>query len=300
MLAVAGQAFDSPAHFFEIKWDGYRAAAMVEGGGVRLMSRGGLDLVERYPSLSDLRALPGGLVLDGELVAFKDGKPDFESIQKMSRSTVTGQKIGQRGGGGPVTLRFVAFDVLYQAFDSRMDLPFADRRRHLEDLLAGPARCPSLVLSEGVAANGRSLYASACAQGLEGVVGKKLSSPYAPGKRNGAWIKAKRRVRIQAVVIGYIEKAGGDFQSLLVASSGLPGEEGGPLRYVGRVGSGFTGETRDKLLQGLAARRRARPLVACPERGAWVEPGLYCTVSYAEMTTAGLLRAPVFEGLIEE
>jgi bifunctional non-homologous end joining protein LigD len=285
MLAVTGQAFDSPSHFFEIKWDGFRAAAMVENGSVRLMSRKGLDLVPRYPSLSSLSCLPPGCALDGELVAFHDGKPDF-------------QRMLSRAPREPDSLRFVAFDILYEKWEPRMELPFEERRGILERLLA-ESHCRQLMLSDGVRGEGRALYATACAQGLEGVVAKRLSSPYAAGRRNGAWIKAKRRVRLQAAIIGYIEKEGNDFQCLLVATSGLPGEESGPLRYVGRVGGGFDAATRDRLNALLRARRRPRPLVACPERGAWVEPGLYCTVSYAEMTAAGLLRAPVFEDLIE-
>jgi bifunctional non-homologous end joining protein LigD len=285
MLAVMGQPFDSASHFFEIKWDGFRAAAMVEKGAVRLMSRKGIDLIPRYPALSSLASLPQGLALDGELVVFHDGKPSFERVAGYSQN-------------GSDTIRFVAFDVLYENWTPRMDLPFVERRGILEKLLAAE-RCPQLMLSDGVVGEGRSLYEKICAQGMEGVVGKRLSSAYAPGKRNGAWVKVKRRVSIQAAVIGFIEKDGDDFQCLLVASSGLPGEDGGPLRYVGRVGSGFTAEMRGRLNALLRARPRRQPLVACPERGAWVEPGLYCTVSYAELTAAGLLRAPVFEALIE-
>jgi bifunctional non-homologous end joining protein LigD len=285
MLAVMGQAFDSASHFFEIKWDGFRSAAMVEKGAVRLMSRRGIDLIPRYPELSALAALPPGLALDGELVVFHDGKPSFERVAGYNQ-------------GGADTIRYIAFDVLYENWQPRMDLPFGDRRALLVKLLEG-ARCPPLMLSDGVVGEGRKLYESICAQGMEGVVAKRLSSTYAAGKRNGAWVKVKRRVGIQAAIIGFIEKEGDDFQCLLVASSGLPGEESGPLRYVGRVGGGFTAEMRGKLNTLLRLHRRAQPLVACPERGAWVEPGLYCTVSYAELTAAGLLRAPVFEALIE-
>ena len=287
MLAVHGQPFDSDAHFFEIKWDGFRAAAMIEGGGVRLMSRNRNDLAEQFPALSTLGScLPGGLALDGEIVAFRDGKPDFDLMLNRGRK------------GGPKAIRYVAFDVLYQDFQSRMDLAFTERREILQEVLAAN-RCAELMLSDGVTEKGRELYRQACEQSLEGVVAKKLSSPYAAGKRNGAWVKIKRRLRIQAVVIGYIEKPGNDFQSLLVAASQLPGEEPGPLRYLGRVGSGFTEAMRARVLELLQKSPRSTPLVPCPERGRWVEPSVYCEVSYAEITEAGQLRAPVFEGLIQ-
>ena len=212
MLAVAGRPFDSEEHFFEFKWDGYRAGAMIENGRVRLMSRNGLDLAERYPGLAALGRLPRGLALDGEIVAFRDGRPDFSLLQQH----------GPRSD--PATVRFVAFDVLYEDFESRLDLPFSRRRQILERIVQ-QAHCPELVLSEGLPAEGQALYRKACEQGLEGVVSKRLSSPYASGRRNGAWVKIKRRLRIQAAIIGYIEKPGPArspagtpaFQSLLVA-----------------------------------------------------------------------------------
>jgi bifunctional non-homologous end joining protein LigD len=280
MLAVTGLPFDSAAHFFEYKWDGFRASAMVEGGTLRLMSRKGLDLAPRFQSLSELSGLPNGTILDGEIVAFKDGKPDFEQVLKGEAA------------------RFVAFDVLYTGYQSLLALPFVERRTILEELIS-ENQLPPLALSEGFPGKGKALYQRACEQGLEGVMAKKLSSPYAAGKRNGAWIKIKRRLQVQAAIIGYIEKGKDDFQCLLVACSGLPGEEGGALRFVGRVGGGFTEAVRTRINVLLREHPRGAPLVACPERGKWVEPGLYCALSYAEMTEAGVLRAPVFEGLIE-
>jgi bifunctional non-homologous end joining protein LigD len=295
MLAVAGRPFDSKDHFFEFKWDGYRAGAMIENGRVRLMSRHGLDLAGRYPGLAPLGRLPRGLALDGEIVAFRGGRPDFSLLQRY----------GPRSD--PALVRFVVFDVLYEDFEPRLDLPFSRRRQLLEEIVE-KARCPELILSEGLPAEGRALYRQACEQGLEGVVSKRLSSPYAAGKRNGAWIKIKRRLALQAVIIGYIEKPGPGqspagmpaFQSLLVAGNGLPGEEPGPLRYLGKVGSGFDAALRARIMALLRERPRRTPLVPCPEKARWVEPGLYCEVSFAELTSAGVLRAPVFERLIEE
>jgi bifunctional non-homologous end joining protein LigD len=259
---------------------------MIENHAVRFMSRSGLDLTENYPGLSDLGSLPPGLVLDGELVAFQNGKPSFDLM--LSR--------GKKPKAGSV--RFIAFDILYENYDPLVDLPLSERRQILERVLrASPV--PQLVLSEGLPANGVALYQKACEQGLEGVMAKRLSSTYTPGRRSTSWVKIKRRIQIHAAVIGYIEKPGNDFQCLLVASNGLPGEEGGPLRYVGRVGGGFTDAMRARVNALVREHPRKTPLVLCPEKARWVEPGLYCAVSFAELTTAGLLRAPVFEGLIE-
>jgi len=295
MLAVAGRPFDSKDHFFEFKWDGYRAGAMIENDKPRLMSRNGLDLAERYPGLAPLGRLPRGLALDGEIVAFRAGKPDFSLLQRH----------GPRSD--PSTVRFVAFDLLYEDFESRLELPFSRRRQILERIVER-AHQPELVLSEGLPAAGQALYRQACEQGLEGVVSKRLSSPYASGRRNGAWIKIKRRLRLQALINGYIPKPGGDFQSLLVAGNAPPSAErdaepsaeAGALRYLGRVGSGFTESLRARLNALLQERPRRNPLVPCPEKARGVEAGLDCEVSFAELTSAGLLRAPVFERLIEE
>jgi bifunctional non-homologous end joining protein LigD len=286
MLAVMGRPFDSETHFFEYKWDGFRAAAMIEDRKVRLMSRNSLDLADQYPGLSVLGALPRGLALDGELVAFSDGKPDFDLMLSRGRAARSD------------AVKYVVFDVLYEDFDSRMDLPFIERRQILERIVKTHGM-PQLILSEGAPAKGLALYQKACDQGLEGVVAKRLAGAYASGKRNGSWVKIKRRLRINAVIIGYIEKEGSDFQCLLVASNGLPGEEGGPLRFVGRVGGGFTQAARSRINALLREHPRRSPVVACAEKGSWVEPGLYCAVSFAELTAAGLLRAPVFEGLID-
>lgn len=286
MLAVSGRPFDSEAHFFEFKWDGLRTQALVERGGLRLVSRNGVDVTDRYPALASLAALPGGLVLDGELVVFRDGKTDFELVLKSMH----------RESSLPVS--YVVFDVLYKSSRSLLNAPFSERRETLEQIVR-ECPCPGLMLSEGIRAKGKMLYQTACQQGLEGVVAKKLSSTYAAGKRNGAWVKIKRRLRVQVAIIGYIEKERNDFQCLLVASNGLPGEQEGALRYIGRVGGGFTEEVRTRVNALLRERPRAAPLVACPERARWVEPGLYCTVSFAELTAAGMLRAPVFEELLD-
>jgi bifunctional non-homologous end joining protein LigD len=286
MLAVMGRPFDSETHFFEYKWDGFRAAAMIEDHAVRLMSRNSLDLADQYPGLAVLSALPQGLALDGELVAFRDGKPDFDLMLSRGRAARSD------------AVKYVVFDVLYEDFDSCMDLPFVERRQILERIVKAHGM-PQLILSEGLPGGGTALYQKACDEGLEGVVAKRLAGAYAPGKRNGSWVKIKRRLRINAVIIGYIEKEGDDFQCLLVAANGLPGEEGGPLRFVGRVGGGFTQAARSRINALLREHPRKSPLVSCAEKGSWVEPGLYCAVSFAELTAAGLLRAPVFEGLID-
>jgi bifunctional non-homologous end joining protein LigD len=281
MLAILGQPFDSDQFFFEFKWDGIRAQAAIDSSGVRLISRGGIEITERYPDLAGLSSLKEGILLDGELVALKAGKPDL------------GMLLGNSKVRASAPVLFVAFDILFEHYSSLMALPFASRREHLQRAISA-SYCNGVVLSEGVRGSGRALFQSASAQGMEGVVGKRLSSSYAAGKRNGAWIKVKQRSVLRAVIIGFIDK-GDDFQSLLLASN-----SGGVLRYVGRVGGGFTDHQRARLNPLLRVHPRKSPLVPCSERALWIEPEYYCTVSFADWTQKGMLRAPVFESLVDE
>jgi len=293
MLARISGPFDSPGHLFEIKWDGIRALAFVEQGGCRLMSRRGNAISPRYPELEPLSGLPAGVVLDGEIVAFRGEKPDFEQLlsREQARNPINIRHLSRRS---PVS--FMAFDLLYQGFEPILELPLHERRRRLEKVLAAVRdSSPRLLLSEGIVGGGKAFFQSAVQRELEGVIAKELESPYTPGKRSGAWTKIKRSQRAYCLIIGYVPKGAGDLQSVLVAV-----EEGGRLRYAGRVGSGLSDAERARLNGLLRARPRAAPLTECPEKAAWVEPGLYCTVSFLERTRSGIMRAPVFERLIVE
>ncbi len=286
MLAVVGEPFDSVNHFFEFKWDGFRTGAYIENGVCRLMSRRAVDMTRRFAVLSKMASLPEGTILDGEVVLFVDGKPLFEGLLESGRK--------QRSG----IIRYIAFDILYRAFTSVMDLPFSTRRVLLEDIATG-YKGKELLLSEGLSTYGTTLYEKARILELEGVMAKRISSVYTAGKRSESWIKIKRRLITQVVIIGYVEKGKGDFKSILVAGNGVPGRTQKDLHYMGKVGGGFTDEMKKKVNRLLRERGRSQPIVSCPERACWVEPIIFCNVSFTELTTQGLFRAPVFEGLVE-
>jgi bifunctional non-homologous end joining protein LigD len=292
MLARVSGPFDSPGHLFEIKWDGIRALAFVERGECRLMSRRGNTISPRYPELGPLSGLPDGTVLDGEIVAFRGEKPDFEQLlsREQARSPINIQHLSRRS---PVS--YIAFDLLYQGFEPILELPLHERRRRLEKVLAAVRGSPRLLLSEGIVGEGKAFFRSAVSRELEGVVAKELESSYTPGKRSSAWTKIKRSQRAYCLILGYVPKGQGDLQSVLVAV-----EQAGRLRYAGRVGSGLSEAERERLHGLLRERPRDAPLVECPEKARWVEPGLYCEVSFLERTRGGILRAPVFERLIVE
>jgi len=290
MLAtLIDEPFDSPKHLFEIKWDGIRALAFVEGGGYRALTRNRQDLVGAFPELAALVRLPAGTVLDGELVVMADGRPSFGgALERMQgRGKV---RVASLSRSSPA--QYVVFDLLYRGGESRLARPLRERRSELEELLADLGE-PRIVFSDGIVGPGRALFDEARARSLEGVVAKELESTYQPGKRTRAWLKVKTTREDPCAIVGWIADERGDLSSLVVAL-----EEGGRLVCVGRVGSGLTNQMRARLLALCRARPRATPFVPSSDPGNWIEPGLFCTVSYLERTENGL-RAPVFVELLE-
>jgi ATP-dependent DNA ligase len=280
MLAVFGAPFDSEEYLFEVKWDGYRALLFTEGGRYRLMSRNAVALNDHYPGLGFLSGLPEGIVLDGEIVAFVDGKPHFESLGP-----------GSARNGAAVS--YIAFDILYENFKPRMSLPLVERRALLEAAIA-PHLQEHLVMNSAVEGRGTLFFDRVKEQGLEGVMAKRIQSPYLPGVRDGAWKKIKVASEIYCVIMGYVPREDGHgFKSLILAS-----DTGAGLRHVGRVGTGFSHRQKDRLFEDMRARLAGAPCVPCPDKGVWLRPELYCKISYSEFTDAGLLRAPVFKSLL--
>jgi bifunctional non-homologous end joining protein LigD len=290
MLARTSEPFDSDRHLFEIKWDGLRALAFVEAGAWRIRNRNGVDVTSRHPELEGLARVPTGTILDGEIVVLRDGRPDFQALQ--SRWNVDDPlRLAPLVRSTPVT--YVVFDLPYAGGEPLLDRPLEERRARLEELVAGLGD-GRLVFSDGVQGSGQAYFREAAAQGLEGVMAKRLGSRYLPGRRGDAWLKIKCRRELLCAIIGYLPEGEGDFKSLIVAA---PDE--GRLRCVGRVGSGIDLGERRRLMDWLRRHPRSEPLVPCDLRGRWVEPGLACRVTYHERTRSGDLRAPVFVELVE-
>ena len=292
MLAVRGRPFDSDDHLYEVKWDGTRALVFREGATLRAHNRRLRPLLERYPELDALAALPEGVVLDGEVVVLRDGRPDFPAL--LSREQARGRdKAEQLARTAPAT--FVVFDLLYDGYASRMAEPLRDRRARLAELVAAHP-CEGLVFSDGVVGGGVRYFEEAVAAGLEGVLAKRLESPYEPGRRSDAWVKLKPVHRLHCLVLGWLPDGPHGLKSLVIAT-----DDGGGLRCVGKVGSGLTAAVARELVPRLEAAPRDRPLVPADVPGArWVEPGLYCVVSCVEFTRSGSLRAPVFLQLVDD
>ncbi|MFI6587471.1 non-homologous end-joining DNA ligase [Embleya sp. NPDC050493] len=282
---------------YETKLDGQRAVVYLLGDGtVRLLSRSGADITPVYPELRVLGEALGGVdaVLDGEVVALDErGHSDFERLQ--SRMGLAGSPARAVRLAGEVPAHLMLFDALFLGGRDLTGRPWTERRRVLESLgLAGPAwSTPAALVGHGEAA-----LEATRAEGLEGLVCKRLASVYRPGTRSPDWIKIRNWRTVDAVVGGWVPGRG--------RLSGLPGAllvgefHAGALRYLGSVGTGWSDRERATLAELL----RVAAVRECPfERdprvvGArWVLPRLVGEVAYATRTRAGLLRHPSWHRL---
>jgi bifunctional non-homologous end joining protein LigD len=286
---------------FEIKWDGVRAICHSEPGRLRLHSRNLLEITARYPEIARLnRALSHHrAVLDGEVVALDgEGRPDFGTLQR--RMHVASETAVRRlAREAPVT--YVIFDLLWLDGHSLMALPYEERRARLGELeLDGGERWR---VPDHVVGHGAQLLAATEEQGLEGVIAKRLDSPYEPGRRSASWVKVKNVHRQEFVIGGWVPGEGKRrerFGALLV---GVREDDG--LRYVGRVGSGFSDSELDRLGTLLGPLERGdSPFApggpAIPRGAVFVEPELVAEVEFREWTQGGQLRAPVYKGLRDD
>jgi bifunctional non-homologous end joining protein LigD len=188
MLAAKAEVpFDSEQHLFEIKWDGIRCLAFIEAGRVRLQSRQLTEITLQFPELSDLGWLPSGTVLDGELVVFQDDKPSLAAIQHRAllQNSARIQYLSQS-----MPASYMVFDLLFVAGKPLMAAPLRVRREALAELNQ-QFLLPGFLLSDGLSRCGCKLFAQIVRLGLEGMMAKRLDSPYLPGKRSRHWLKIK-------------------------------------------------------------------------------------------------------------
>jgi bifunctional non-homologous end joining protein LigD len=280
---------------FEVKWDGVRAIAYVEPGRLRLESRNGNDITARYPEVSGLKEALGAraAVLDGEIVAFDDeGRPSFERLQQRMH-VASDARVRRLAASSPVV--YVLFDLLYLDGENLMALPYEERRTRLDalELKASGWQTPAYHRE------GSALLEATRAQGLEGVVAKRLDCPYEPGKRSSGWVKVKH-VHSEAFLIGGWLPGEGRRRDRIGALLVGQRDEDGALRYAGRVGTGFTEATLEDLARRLAPLERDEsPFVGRqpPREAIFVEPRLSAEVEFRERTNSGTLRAPSFKGL---
>lgn len=303
MATLAQEAFDDDDWIFEPKWDGVRAIATCENETL-LLSRNHNDITATYPELAKLheRLVCFDAIVDGEIVAMHQGRPSFERLQ--SRINLQNERdIARIAKQIPVS--FVAYDLLYLDGRSLLKTPLEERKELLDELIV---TSDNVQVSPYVEGDGTTLYEAARAQNLEGIVAKKLGSPYRPGKRGKDWLKIKTSKEADLVIGGWSKGEGSRSSSFGALLVGAVDDEG--LRFVGAVGTGFSEKTMGSLMPQLQERvtdglpftedprvmgtgRFGKPI----KDPVWIEPTLVARVEFRELTSTGRLRAPSFKGL---
>ena len=284
MLATLTDApFDDPDWIFEDKYDGFRMIAEIERGKVTLYSRNGKIISHSYIEVAKaLEGVKSDAVIDGELVAIgKDGVSHFQLLQNALRHEAK--------------LLYCAFDLMFETGTDLRKQPLLERKKRLKAILP---RNKLIAFSRHRKANGREFFAEAERKGLEGVMAKRADSVYASGSRSPEWLKIKTAKRQEVVIAGFTApKRSRPFFGALV----LAVRENEAWRYIGHVGTGFSHQTLEELHAKLVKLRAAKsPFPAkVKDEGVttWVKPLLVAEVKFAEWTSKGELRQPVYLGL---
>jgi bifunctional non-homologous end joining protein LigD len=296
MLASAGTVIPGgPQWAHEIKWDGMRVLADVADGHLRLWSRNENDVTSTFPELSALvdPGMPDDMLLDGEVVALQAGLPSFSALSERMHVSAP-RKVGALTVTRPVT--FIVFDLLRLRGVDLLSQPLAQRRAALEGIgLAGPHAQVPPTYEDGVA-----LQTATLEQGLEGVVSKRLSSRYRPGRRSPDWLKFPHRMS-RSVVIGGWRLETDSASRLGSVLVGRPTPDG--LTYLGRVGSGLAGREQNRVRGALQGRGVdlspfADEVPQMDARGTrWVRPEIVIDVQSLGVSAQGRLRQPTYRGL---
>ncbi|HEV7274679.1 MAG TPA: DNA ligase D [Devosiaceae bacterium] len=270
----------------EIKFDGYRTLAMVEGSGAKLITRGGLDWTRRYGDLPTAFASLGlrEAAIDGEIVVL-----DHKGISRFAEL----QEALSTGAGNQLV--FYAFDLLHlDGWDLR-GAPLGRRKELLAQLLAGHVTNRSPIqYSDHVEGDGDALYQRAAEIGLEGVISKRADAPYSAGRSSG-WLKSKSPKLGEFIIVGYSASAAAGGIGALGVAEWVDGD----LEYRGKVGTGFDMATMGRLLEQLEVHRVDERLDGLPRDLLPVRPTLTARIQYANRTADNALRHAVFKGLRE-
>ena len=294
MLAtLIDEPFDDKDWLFEIKWDGYRAICTVEENGkMTLVSRNGIDFLQRFPELQELQSawttLP--IVVDGEIVSLDDeGRSSFQRLQESLNSR---RSAGRTKAAKP--LNFVVFDLLYADGKDLRKTPLEERKSLLERVIADDEL---VIYSKHVDGRGCALFEQAQKRQLEGIIGKVRESLYREG-RSREWVKIKAQLVQEFVIGGFTEPRGSrkGFGSLLLGVY-----DKGKLYYVGHAGTGFDTKTLQSLTAQLKKlERKTSPFANKVEANTtphFVDPKLVANIRFTEWTRDGYLRQPAFLGL---
>ena len=308
MLATIGEvnavAQDEHDWAFEMKWDGIRAIATVRAatddtpGSVALVSRNDIEMTDTYPELAELAAcVETNCVVDGEIVALgPSGRPEFGRLQQRM-GLKKARDVEEERAKTPVY--FMVFDVLEVDGESLLREHYDQRRKRLFEVVSEGEH---IYVPEAFDGSFEHAMDSSKQLKLEGVMAKKKTSVYLPGKRTKTWLKLKHAATREVLIIGWRTGNGGragTLGSLLFAAHGPEG-----LVYMGRVGTGFDQDQLEMLRDKLDAIARKTPPAEVPAEqrkdAHWVTPKLVAEVEYGGITEAGRLRHPVWRGLRDD
>ena len=288
MLAVSGEIFSNKDWIFEPKIDGTRCLAHISNGTVELQNRRLSSIGYRYPEITNaLKQVADNCILDGEMTVFSKGVPHFASLAVRDQQ-VNSIRIDYLSKAMPAS--YIVFDILYRGKDNLMNLPLIERKSILQQELKGD---DLITIIDFMREDGEAYFKAALGIGLEGVMAKRLASPYLPGIRSHDWIKIKKQLTLDLVIGGYIPGKGSResfFGGLLLGAY-----DSGKLIYTGRVGSGFSQKELEEIY-GEFEPSDESPFFNSPTTAdvKWLKPKLVVEVVALEVSKRRHLRAPVF------
>jgi bifunctional non-homologous end joining protein LigD len=282
-----------PKWIHEIKHDGYRIQARINGRETRLLTRKALDWTARFRSIADALAGLGlgSALIDGEIVV--EDEKGISSLNNLQADLKAGRR---------ERFRYYVFDLLYCEGYDLTKATLVDRKQLLQDIVAGLEAISPIRFSEHIEADGPTMLEHSCRFGLEGIISKRRDLPYRPG-RGEHWFKAKCQQSQEFVILGYVASTAA---SRTVGALALGYFANGQLVYTGRVGTGWSADLAASLYAELDKIKTTKPalrnaLPAGAEKGlVWTEPRLVCAVEYRDWTHDGLIRQSSFKGLRED
>lgn len=296
MLAYSSNPFNSSKHIFEIKWDGTRCIMFIDRKSLRLQNRRFVDITYRYPELIEVskEVEAKNAILDGEIVIFYNGKPDFNMLQQREHIEDL-LKIKIFSKSMPAT--YIVFDILYLNDKRCIEMPLIERKELIKKILNNSS---SILESRYIYENGIKYFKEAVKLGFEGIMAKSMNSPYLIGKRSRHWLKIKPKSSRECFIIGYTRGKGE--RNGLIGSLAIATMEKGEWIFRGKVGSGFDGDTIKEISSRLRGLEFDKPMILNLEKRKdiiWVKPVIRCEVLFQEVTGKGYFRAPIFRRIIE-
>lgn len=285
---VAPKPFDDKDFIFEIKWDGYRAIADLRDKDEPLFySRNGINFLKKFKTIADdLQKQEFPMVIDGEVVAFNEkGKPDFQKLQQIEDNPDT-------------KVVFEVFDLLWLNGYSTENLTLIERKELLKDALT---ETQTIQYCEHVEEKGKAFFEEIKNMDLEGLMAKRKDSVYRENHRTRDWLKVRYHQETEALICGFTEPKGSrdKFGAIILGQ-----EIEGKLTYIGHTGTGFNNKTLHEIHQKMDSFViKKSPFEKTPKTNApptWVKPVLTAKIHYTERTKDGILRHPVYKGLVEK